>query len=462
LKFGVSCDGYEIKKSKKEIPIIFPKRELAIKERPLPSVHLEPDLMFNLRGDAEDSQYFRFFRDETAFELCGGFFEEPLWTRMVLQSCHEAPCIHRIALSIAGLSRAMKTNHFKNPAVPKDSHEAYALQQYLKSLRHFRLFIKSNGTPDPRILLMAGLLIYCFECLQGNMDNAVQHIQSMMAVFKNARSLKEINYRHLPDSDCNGSFEDELLTQFARLDGQLIGRMYGQDPSRITVIGISHNLFDAFVIPDRFSDIRTARRYLEHMQHVSAPYVHHNENGQQVSTALIPEGPEISVAEGHTRMLRVKLAQWWLAFKPHFDLACTPDGDDNFVAAVILRVQALGSSLVLQTNRTLDFKQATESWADSELLTKREPNLLLSTSKELLHWCWKVASHRRFVKGFVFDTGIMTSLWCVLMMRFKRELIVEVIDLLREIAPRREGYWDALAVVHTAEALVAQQDASGW
>ncbi len=256
---------------------------------------------------------------------------------MILQSCHEAPCIQRMALSIAGLSRVMRANHFKDSAEPPDPHEEYALRQYAKSLRHFRLFVASNSTPDPRMLLMVGLLIYCFEWLQGNIDNAVQQMQSMMSAFKNLRSIKEIDYRHLPDSYCKGSFEDELLTQLARLDGQLIGRIYAHHPTCSTVIGISHShLRDPFEIPDQFLDIRTARRFLEHIQHLGAPYVHHNEKGQAVTP--IPEGPEISAAQGFNRMLRWKLAQWWMAFKPHFDMACTPEGDDNFVAVVILRV----------------------------------------------------------------------------------------------------------------------------
>lgn len=380
---------------------------------------------------------------------------------MVLQSCHEAPCIQRIALSIAGLSMVMKANHLKNPSEPKDLHEKYALRQYVKSLRHFRLFVASNGSPDPRMLLMAGLLIYCFEWLQGNIENAVQQMRSMIAAFKNLRSIKEIDYRHLPDSYCNGSFEDELLTQLARLDGQLIGRIYDHDPTRTTVIGISHShLLDPFDIPDQFLDIRTARRFLEHIQHLSAPSVLHNEKGQAVTP--VPEGPEISAAQGFNRMLRGKLAQWWIAFKPHFDMACTPEGDDNFVAASTLRIQALASSLNLQTNQTMDVKLATEIGADSELLPKRGPDLLLSTSEELLHWCWKAVSHRRFVKGFVFDIGIMTSLWFIVVMGYKRELMVEVIEVLRAMAPRREGYWDSMAFMETAEAMLAQRDASGW
>jgi hypothetical protein len=116
----------------------------------------------------------------------------------------------------------------------------------------------------------------------------------------------------------------------------------------------------------------------------------------------------------------------------------------------------------LQTNQTVDFHQATEIGADSELLTKRGPDVLLSTSKEILHWCWKVISHRKFVKGFVFDIGIMTSLWFIMVMGYKRELMVEIIEILRAMAPRREGYWDSRSLIQTGEAILAQRDAIGW
>ena len=456
LKFGVTCDGYETKKIKKEIVTLVPKRELAIKEQLLPTLQLQPDLTFHLRGDAEDTQYFRFFRDETAYELSGGFFDEPIWNQMILQSCHEAPCIQKIALSIAGLSRALKANNFKEE---RDPHVEYALQQYEKSLRHFRLFVASNGSPDPRMLLMAGLLIYCFECLQGNIENAIQQIKSMMSVFKNMRSLKQLDYAHLR---CKGTFEDELVSEIARLDGQLLGRVHDFDIGNTTVIGIKHgHVWDPFTIPDQFTDMRTARRFLEHIQHISRPDIVHGPDAQPIP--LPTEGPEISRGEEHVRAMRQSLVKWWASFKPMYNFVCTPEGDDNFVPAVTLRISLLATSLILQTRLTMDPSQRSESWADESLLeNERGPDLFVSTARELLDLCWRVEKHRRFVKGFVFATGIMSPLWVVLVTAYKRDHMVEVVELLKGMLPRREGYWNSANILETAESVLAKRDAEGW
>jgi hypothetical protein len=456
LKFGITCGGYEVKKVKKEIVAIVPKRELAINEQPLPTLQLQPDLTFHLRGEAEDTQYFRFFRDETAYELSGGFFDEPIWNQMILQSCHEAPCIQKIALSIAGLSRAMKANSFKES---KDPHVEYALQQYNKSLRHFRLFVSSNGRPDPRMLLMAGLLIYTFECLQGNLENAIKQIKAMMSVFKDMRSLKQLDYAHL---HCKGSFEDELVSEIARLDGQLLGRVYDPDIGNTTIIGIKHgHLWDPFTIPDCFTDLRTARRFLEHLQHLSRPDVVHDEKAQPVPLPA-SEGPEISRGEEYVRMMKASLAKWWSSFKPTYDFTCTPDGDDNFVPAATLRITALATSLILQTKMTMDPSQATESWADSSLLvTKRGPDLFVSTAREMLDLCRQVVAHRRFIKGFVFATGIMSPLWILLVTANKRELIADTVEIFRAMIPRKEGYWNSVTCLETAESVLAKWDAEG-
>ncbi|PMD39258.1 hypothetical protein L207DRAFT_513744 [Hyaloscypha variabilis F] len=456
LKFGVGCDGYETKKVKKETVILAPKRELAIKDQPLPTLQLQPDLTFHLRGDAEDTQYFRFFRDETAYELSGGFFDEPIWNQMILQSCHEAPCIQKMALSMAGLSRALKANNFKEEKSP---HVEYALQQYEKSLRHFRLFVASNGSPDPRMLLMAGLLIYCFECLQGNIENAIQQIRSMMSVFKNMRSLKQLDYSHL---HCKGTFEDELVSEIARLDGQLLGRVHDLDIGNTTIIGIKHgHVWDPFTIPDQFTDMRSARRFLEHIQHLSRPDIVHGPDAQPIPFPT--EGPEISRGEGHVRAMRKSLARWWSSFKPIYDFACTPDGDDNFVPAATLRITMLATSLILQTNLTMNPSQRSESWADSSLLfSKKGHNLFESTAREMLGLCWKVEAHRRFIKGFVFATGIMSPLWVVLVTAYRRDIMFEVVELLRGMVPRREGYWDSVAILATAEDVLAKRDTDGW
>lgn len=457
LKFGVACDGYETKKSpKKEVVAIVPKRELAIKRQSSPTLQLQPDLLSHLRDEAEDTQYFRFFRDETAYELSGGFFDEPIWNQMVLQSCHEAPCIHKIALSIAGLSRAMKANSFKES---KDPHVEYALQQYTKSLRHFRLFVASNGTPDPRMLLMAGLLIYVFECLQGNVDNAIQQIKAMMSVFKNMRSLKQLDYSHL---HCKGSFENELVSEIARLDGQLMGRVHDPDIGKLSIIGIQHgHIWDPFVVPERFEDMRSARRMLEHIQHLSRPDVVHDEHANPIPPP--GRGPEWPRGEEHIRFMKEELAKWWASFRSIYDFACTPEGDDNFVPAMVLRIIALQTSLILQTRLTVDPSQATESSADvALLLNKRGPDLFESTRKEMLDGCRKAVAHRRFAKGFVFTTGVLSPLWVVFLMASKRETVVEVIEILREMVPRKEGYWDSAAVLKTVEMKLAERDAEGW
>lgn len=419
-------------------------------------MQLQPDLLFHLRGETEDKQYFRFFRDETAYELSGGFFDEPIWSQMVLQSCHEAPCIHKIALSIAGLSRAMRANSFKES---KDPHVEYALQQYTKSLRHFRLFVASNGTPDPRMLLMAGLLIYVFECLQGNVENAIQQIKAMISVFKNMRSLRQLDYSHL---HCKGSFEDELVSEIARLDGQLLGRVHDQEIGKASVIGIQHgHIWDPFVVPDRFEDMRYARRMLEHIQHLSRPLVVHD-----VHANLIPppgSGPEWPWVEQHNHFMRGELAKWWAAFKPIYDFACTPEGDESFQPAVVLRIVALQTSLILQTRGTMDYSQATESPADvALLLKKRGPNLFQSSSMEILELSRKAVAHRRFARGFVFTTGLIIPLWVVFLMATKREIHVEVIEILRDMVPRKEGYWDSAAILETAETKLIERDADGW
>jgi hypothetical protein len=457
LKFGATCDGYnEPKKVKKEKLAIVPRRELAVKYQSLPALQLQPDLTSHLRGDAEDTQYFRFFRDEIAYELSGGFFDEPIWNQMILQSCHEAPCIQKIALSIAGLSRALKANNFKEE---RDPHVEYALQAYEKSLQHFRVFVASNGSHDPRMLLMAGLLIYCFECLQGNMENAIQQIKSMMSVFKSMRHMKQLDYSHLTRK---GSFEDELVSEIARLDGQLLGRVYDPDIGNATVIGIKHgHVWDPYTIPEKFTDIRTARRFLEHIQHLSRPDVVHDEKAQPLPVPT--QGPEISRGEGHIRIMRASLAKWWSSFKPIYDFTCTPEGDDNFVPAATLRITALSTSLILQTNMTMDPRQATESLADASLLLmERGPDLFESTANEILDLSRKVVGHRRFVKGFVFATGIMSPLWIVLITAYKRELLVDIVELFKGMVPRREGYWNSVPLLETAKEVLAKRDADGW
>lgn len=61
--------------------------------------------MTNTNLSEFEGQYFRIFREETA-EALRGDFDIPLWSRIVLQACHDEPCILNCAIAISALQKS--------------------------------------------------------------------------------------------------------------------------------------------------------------------------------------------------------------------------------------------------------------------------------------------------------------------------------------------------------------------
>lgn len=63
-----------------------------------------------------------------------------------------------------------------------------------------------------------------------------------------------------------------------------------------------------------------------------------------------------------------------------------------------------------------------------------------------------------FLKGFVFDAGVIPPLLKIVLLCPDRALKYEAIDVLRSIAPRREGMWDSMVCADAGEKCIAMED----
>ena len=69
--------------------------------------------------------------------------------------------------------------------------------------------------------------------------------------------------------------------------------------------------------------------------------------------------------------------------------------------------------------------------------------------------------HPKFVKGFVFDAGIIPSLWIIVMLCPDRELKMEATKILRSMDGRVECVWNSTTVAETGEQALALAEEMG-
>jgi hypothetical protein len=165
---------------------------------------------------------------ETATQIAGPF-KTSLWSRLIPQACEAEPFIRQIVVGIGALSEVCKTEARTGTF---NSHKRktyeYALKQYDKALRGMRNAIAQRNH-DIRNALIACLLVFCFESLQGDPTSAAKNARSGLVLLQEYMTERFVSR---PDFDFLavqqgklGSFyglETDLLHAFAALDIQVL------------------------------------------------------------------------------------------------------------------------------------------------------------------------------------------------------------------------------------------------
>jgi hypothetical protein len=461
----MKCDGYNHLKTdavralcqvKSKAPLLPKSTVSSIRNPTPPPIRHVPN---NFPHEShEDFEYYRYFQTEAITELSGGW-EDPVWNRVILQICLEAPCIQIMALAVAGVIRARRSIIHGEDEEKKRSHIEYALKQYGHSLRHVRDYIDRNGPPEPKMLLSGALLVYCFEWLNGNVDGAIGFCRTVIPLIKgtvNDSSLVSGRYRHFRPT---GQHETDLVSAMARLDGQLLSRPDNTDPSRGSVIGLVYEHIPVpNRIPEQFEDIFTARKYLENIQYRSRPDMLKDAldvgpytpfRMKQKST---PETSRKIFPREDLKFLRLQLSLWWSAIKP---LVAHCKYTKQFIPVTTLRIQALATSITLQRSLGLGAEGIEDYFGTDHLLMCWEEDVLQKTCKEILWLSSKLLEEKDFSKGFVFDNGIISCVFDVVLLCPEEDLRRKAVEILRQLRPRREGLWCSVTLLKEAEEMLA-------
>ncbi|PVH69614.1 hypothetical protein DL98DRAFT_522093 [Cadophora sp. DSE1049] len=186
IRFGINCDGYP-DPAKRPTPQpfrptghrpIFPKKsQHAAEVLFLPPIRIiRPGSQFE---DELEGRYFQMYLEKSARQLRGPF-KNSLWDRLIPQASETEPFVRQITVAIGALyqmSKDAKRDNEMPSTRYKTLEYTYALQQYQKALQGMRAAI-ANGEHDIRKALIACILVFCFESLQGRLGPAVMHAQS--------------------------------------------------------------------------------------------------------------------------------------------------------------------------------------------------------------------------------------------------------------------------------------------
>ncbi|PQE17457.1 NFX1-type zinc finger-containing 1 protein [Rutstroemia sp. NJR-2017a WRK4] len=372
-------------------------------------------------------QYFRFFCDEVGSRLAGGFSNE-LWGHIVLQASNQEPCIRQAISAIGALGRVMK-EHKRGTAPLVNEDYRFAILEYGRALKGMKKAMPIRTT------LIATLLVFCFENFLGNQASAFSQVQGAANLLR--EWMKERETRRIADRSLSPApdvIEDVVFDSFHSTHMQVLSW-------RDTKISEAHSMLDGTTmyiaphVPAIFSNSDEASMAFTGISREFLRFLFGTANSVEVARDLESDGFTDSAIWNKRYIhsspairafldINNKIDQWHNAFKPLFDR--TKPDDPNFVAVYSMKAQ--GNTL------RIGFRLA--FYPDTPAA------VYLPVFREILKICNAVVANPSFVRGFVFDAGIVPSL-TTLTRYGDMEIRKEAIKILLDIVPRREGAWDA-------------------
>lgn len=452
-------------------PMPFPPRVTRVTS---PRSLMPPGVVFQ---DQKEYQYFCHFRDETSVEFATGF-EPALWNTLVLQACDNASIL-QLTVATTALSLATKAPHSNTWDSEKDAHHQYALQQYGEALKGIQRMV-ATGQDSTRIALISALLIFCFESLHRDFRQAIVQVQSAidMIVKRISNNPRAFHFSRANALGIrrNAAIDGDLLTAFMRLDRPSLTLLSKRKENALKSTNRIFTLLfceEHLEIPRGFASTAEARVYLEDIKwrvltttqppkSVTSFWQEELEEENSPDFGIVPlqlkqwyEGAGVlnsSSNSDSSSNLAIEFAHWHDAFSPLLNYATSPPGESMFLGAVTLHVQALAADLLVSGSSGSTLSPPTRSSSQSmpagssPMKSDRFP-----TVQAILTFSRQLVAHPKFIKGFVFDIGIIPSLTKVIMVCPDRDLKQEAIDVLRSMEPRREGVWDSTAVAQAGE-----------
>ncbi|OLN81368.1 Transcriptional regulatory protein moc3-like protein 11 [Colletotrichum chlorophyti] len=435
----------------------------------------------NLQLTPQEGLYFQLFRSHTANEL-SGYFDSVFWTRTVLQECHSENAIRHAVVALGALYKTLEQSCESPPGSPSASasriegahrHWEVAVKQYseaINALVHLKQDQRSHRT-----LLMASVLLACFDSFVGDHRQAIRQIQTGLGLLEKLREERRMSF--LPVSE--EPVEEELVTMFTRLAIQAksydmafhfpepyVIRLTPQKPelpqSPPSDAGSSPSSMSNCSMPEQFLNLMEARvawdKLLEKMLRMTETlFVYQKSTGANGPMGVLPKW-----MKQHGMAFKGQLDAWSEAFEYLLESRTAPgiSHQEKAGIAVLKMFQIMSQILFLMTysdsESQFDFFQpqfkaivdlALEVVGDEErrAAAKRCPDP---------NFCPHRHNHSPDIFGgqdyntyhikpsFSADLGIVPPLFVVATKCRQPVIRRQAIQLLRSSA-RREGMWDS-------------------
>lgn len=143
----------------------------------------------------EENRYFHFFYDELAKEKTAPYHAS-IWETLIPQMGETEPFLRHATVALGALKKSNAVMNqkpmFSKESTLLDHHHQFAVKAYCKALKGIRESITQNRG-DIRSALLASLLAFCFESMEGHQKAATSHAIGGLTLFYKWRNELRIS-----------------------------------------------------------------------------------------------------------------------------------------------------------------------------------------------------------------------------------------------------------------------------
>lgn len=371
-----------------------------------------------------EQRHFSYFRQQTAYRF-GGYFEDDLWSQLVLQLAASEDSICQMTIALGFLHESFNhpqghTNYLRdNRGVPDPR------QHYSKAVGHLRSLIADHGWAKLEVTLTACILCIGFDWLRGEPESASVHLRAGLRILKRWYTSSE-SLSHSP--------------KFHSSTGCIIQQKIAPFYSRLTLQAGS--MYDFSLRWYSFSTPRTAIAPFMDLDHARDSLI--DLVGQM---QLVPETRALlQEQDGAARLLHGRFESQLAAWQMHFDNFTAVSNSSNPAASPRLgtymtRLLYLVATVMLSTMHTEDTDMGNKHGATfKQILDTAESMLGIESAK------------------FTIDLGVVAMIYYVAIHSQQSVIHGRACDLLAEYQ-LHEGFWsshDALEDAHKKRQLQTQ------
>jgi hypothetical protein len=391
----------------------------------------------------EEAGHFGYFRSVCVADL-SGFFEDPLWARLVLQASHDEPSIKHATVAFGALHRHKRYSPVEYGENRKDLLH-YATTKYLQAVKVLNLRLDESPMSS-ELAILASLLFMAYEVFRGNDPGVLVHFEGAYAILQTLRqqysipetfdpsdlSAKDISISKstpVPDSKPHPGNLDDLTTVFTRLEIQAstFARPYRPKPH---------------APPPLTTKITSLIQARDSLDDIIASLYFFLGDGSELRETLFD--PEISLySASSVEYLRLALDSWSSAFT---NFVASRPANSPQAPVVVLQIQQLSAKVHVDTFAAPKQLVYDGSHASFTKIVELAESIVPTTPSA------NITSR----SPFSFDTGIVYPTYCV---------AIQCRDeLLRRRAQRvlacsgREGVWDGPAMAAVAAWVIEKEE----